>query len=149
MIYSPETNLRKLIEIIEQQPEHTVNLIYYRHPCGTIFCSLGHAACDPFFQAQGLRFEERTVKGQQYTHLTVNGCGAFGHIDPHIEVLFGAGARHVFDTAGNGYELFAEDFPIEPLDGDIVDRGTLEKVSDKQLALARLRWQLAKVCTGS
>lgn len=147
MIYSPETNLKKLIEIVEATPAEIIDLKEYRSQCGTLFCILGLAACDPFFQAQGVTFENRRFDQDIKVCLCVNGNAAWGHVDLHLDKLFGPRAVRLFEQRYHGCELsadFQEDQSITLAGHYLVDAGSNE-VSDKQLALARLRWQLGRV----
>lgn len=151
MNYSPEINLKKLIEIVEATPTEIINLKEYRSECGTLFCLLGLAALDPFFQAQGVTFENRRFDQGIKVCLCVNGNAAWGHVDPALDKLFGPRASKLFEQRYHGCELsadFQEDQSITLAGHYLVDAESNE-VSDKELALARLRWQLGRICSGT
>lgn len=115
-------------------------------PCGTLHCTVGLAATDPFFQAQGLTLETRSVSTGSELCFCVNGASYVGHGGVHMEKLFGENAGELFDQYGEGLELEYHDFPAGvDISGRVIEYSTGEVLTHKQLALMRLRYQLEKV----
>jgi hypothetical protein len=128
-------NLRKAIEIIRAIPDDKLNLGTFRTDtdCGTIACSVGWLAQDPYFIEQGLTLVPTPTGyslklGGPYDALVAT-SGTYYNLDE----LFGADAF---------YRLFATRII------GIVDSITLNEVdsdlTDKQLALNRLEQQLKR-----
>lgn len=143
--YSPETNLRRLIELVEATPGNELDLDRYISHCGTLHCIAGLAATDPFFQAQGLTLELRSLHAGERMCFCVNGSSVAGHHCNHMHNLFGD--SRIFNAYGEGPEAFCGDFPANRSgrDGFVVNKATNQILSHKQLALMRLRYQLEKV----
>lgn len=123
-------NLRKAYEIVAATPEETVCLDTFRRetPCGTLFCTAGLLAQDPFFKKQGFRL----LSADNSYYLNVD--------DEKADRLFGESAFDVlFETYGDG--LDDNEFLSEESAGD-------ERPTHKELALLRLRKQIADVESG-
>ena len=92
-------NLERAIELIEGTPEELVSLdsFTYTTECGTLHCTYGWLASDPYFQALGVTLEN----GQPYlTSIEeyVGGCGFFSELDN----LFGENSYDaLFTSFGN------------------------------------------------
>lgn len=123
-------NLRKAYEIVAATPEETVCLDTYRRetPCGTLFCTAGLLAQDPFFKKQGFR-------------LVPAGKSHYLDLDDDLAArLFGESAFGVlFESYGDGLD---DEFLSEDSAGD-------ERPTHKELALLRLRKQIADVEAGN
>lgn len=124
-------NLRKAYEIVAATPEETVCLDTFRRetPCGTLFCTAGLLAQDPFFKKQGFR-------------LVPAGKGHYLDLDDDdlTDRLFGESAFGVlFEAYGDGDD--DNEFLSEESAGD-------ERPTHKELALLRLRKQIADVESG-
>lgn len=122
-------NLLEAIKAIEAWPEEKLDLEYFMKTsasCGTLYCAAGLLTITPFFIEQGLYLQN------------IGGRNAFrkaGDEDtiafraPWVSDMFGEGAfGNLFATHGQG-----------DLDKELLADGYL---SDKALALARLRKQL-------
>jgi hypothetical protein len=148
--YSPETNLLKLIELVEATPEDAIDLDGYVSACGTLHCMAGLAATDPFFQAQGLTLETREPNGYPKVCFCVLDNSYTGHNNPHMVRLFGS--AEIFNSYTDGPE-FCGLLPglrvVESTFNDAFVVGANNRqVSHKELALARLRYQLNKTRKG-
>ena len=123
-------NLRKAYEIVAATPEETVCLDTFRRetPCGTLFCTAGLLAQDPFFKKQGFRL--RPADDSYYLNVD----------DEKADRLFGESAFGVlFEAYGDGDD--DNEFLSEDSAGD-------ERPTHKELALLRLRKQIADVESG-
>lgn len=127
-------NLRRLIQLIEAEPDHLIDLERFEEEgsCGTHHCSLGLATQDEFFQAQGL---------------------SLGSVGVLTRPLIGEHEVSPFSQVSEGHSrlnaMFGEDSYerlFEPRGDSDWDSGIIEDddtLTDKDLALARLRKQLA------
>ena len=112
-------NIVQAIRVIEATPEEAIDLSQYT--CGTLHCTAGWLATDPFFNALGLQLNS-------YDHPIVPEIHDFSS-DEGLEYLFGPtgtyGSKcswdYLFHTAGAGF--WDE---------------TFHTTNDKALALARL-----------
>jgi hypothetical protein len=148
-------NLERLIQAVEQQPETSFDLSYFRkdqtaedNVCGTLFCTVGLACTLPEFSAIG--FELKAQPSHRWDLPGVVSYKAYvNDVDVYMahetDTTFGNNAfERLFDCRGCGimddshpnFVLYDAD---EPDDGGEID----ESVTDKQLALWRLNEQLA------
>lgn len=128
-------NLESLIVAVEAQPEEKFDLDRYKQEtdCGTAFCTAGLASTMPEFQAQGLNYQKipNTERGMVYVGTL--SIWYRGVSDP----MFGPDSfTRLFEPAGVG-----------ALDGLLGydDEGETPNMTDKELALARLRNQLQTI----
>lgn len=119
-------NLDKAIGIIEQIPDEALDLSKFKHKCGTIACTAGWLASDPYFQALGMALTPNPDSPQPFL-LTQNGDLAFCY--EWLDDLFG---EEAFDR------LFAERGAAHD-DAFLMDQHGDDFMTDKQLALARLK----------
>lgn len=137
------TNLKFTIELISNVPEDKLNMQKYVHPCGTIFCTLGWLALEPFIADQGLRISPDKTNlfgGHVYVDKTPYGDGDLDH-------LFGPDSfGTLFDLFGYGSfdkELGEADASIGITGGEQFSaKPPRVKQNHKRLALARLVHQL-------
>lgn len=132
------TNLETLLAAVEVQPEGLFDLSMFKQDssCGTLFCTIGVAACLPHFQAQGLEFGR--VQGNNKEVVLINGYAAYnrGVADP----IFGPNAfDHLFEPAGLGGFDGDEDIDYDDYSDD------MPNMSDKTLAIARIEKQIQLV----
>lgn len=131
-------NLELAIAAVEATPDQAVNLAQFRNECGTLHCTLGLLAEMPHFQAQGLALvQKRDEWGHGYWEVTIDGDslnGATKSFDQGLVTRFGSAAwGNLFASSGLGHH-------------DHWHRSHMDKPeSDKQLALARLKFQLKVV----
>lgn len=74
MIKAAAPKLRQLRRVIRKVPDKKLDMASFRNDCGTACCAASHAARDPWFRAQGLRWS-RTEKAPKYT---VDGITYYG-----------------------------------------------------------------------
>lgn len=123
-------NLMVLIQAVEDYPEPKLDLGIFKldRECGTIYCTAGLAASLPIFQQQGL-----TLLDRPFPIVTLNGYGINQEGgDKPLAELFGESAfcRLFSPRHGSPYDAVSGLVYQEP------------PVSDKQIALNRLRFQL-------
>lgn len=132
-----QRNLIEAIRVVDAEPDNLVDLDTYERetPCGTLHCTAGLLAHQPYFQAQGLRLLKE-IPGRD--HLTIH------NPFPTFSNLFGILAwDRLFTPRSEGVwdeELIRE---FEAPNED--DEPTQPAPTDKQLALARLRKQLEEL----
>lgn len=139
-------NIEVLRDIVAAYPETNFNLSTwsdYREECGTLYCTAGLAACQPYFNMKGLSL---CAAGGLQLH------GESIWSDDNMEKLdgiFGDDSFHkLFDTRGDGqYDsqfpgavgvIYDEDYGSEEVE---FPTGT----TDKALAVWRLDYVLAKL----
>lgn len=116
-------NLELLIKAVEDEPEQLFNLMWFERTagCGTLHCTLGLAATMPGFQEQGL-----TLVG---SFPVLEGRFTANNNSSNLDILFGKYAfARLFKSRNFG----------------VWDREFSSPTSDKELALLRLRKQLAE-----
>lgn len=130
-------NLTKAIEVIESVPEERLDLHAYASDCGTMFCTAGWLAQDPFFKAQGMAFKKMTIGRKEYVAQVVNEKYEDAHISTDyderntwVDTMFGPAAFYRLFTARDDGS-FDSDIELEH-----------ENLTDKQLAILRLDQQL-------
>ncbi len=132
-------NLIAAIAAVAAWPENRFDLETFTgtNECGTFYCSLGLLTTVPHFRKQGLRL--RTKERREGASFGVGKEGVedaqFASQATWPDEMFGMHAFYrLFSGRGDG-DL--DDAIITDLD---LQRG--ERLSDKELAIARLRWQL-------
>lgn len=144
-------NLERLIQAVDDQPEDKFDLSSFRidkkdanNVCGTLFCTVGLACTLPEFQSVGfhlvLRDNEYDREVEQKVYIAKVGDVAVcsGSADP----TFGEGSfERLFATRDSG--VLDADHPeaVWGIDDEWFEID--DSVTDKQLALWRLRKQLA------
>ncbi len=119
-------NLIEAIRVVEAEPVLHLDSFISEHACGTLYCTAGLLAIQPYFQRQGLRFDGNWA----VTWYLDAPRDLFG--EDAFDRLFAASEMGVWDD-----DLIRE---LEAPNED--DEPTNPRPTDKQLALARLRRQL-------
>lgn len=136
-------NLEILIALIEAYPQSLFDLDAFQQvkSCGTLYCSVGLAASQPYFQFKGLTLSPASdlmVKGKEY-------WGGMEENDKVLDSIFGKDSFHnLFQPAGQSkgdaeHSDYDEEFGYDSDGNDIY----FENTTDKELALWRLKRQLA------
>ena len=96
--------LLRLADLVETIPPEKFDLAdYWQHPCGTIYCGLGWAGHDEWFQNEGLRFE---IAGWWNTPIPVfNGLVNFDAVTAFFELAsdFGRNTQAEFLFSKDSY----------------------------------------------
>lgn len=128
------TNLEILLAAVHNTPEANFDLDNFRQdtPCGTLFCTVGIACTLPRFEAMGFRLVPIPTFGElppdTYRAYVGDAPVAF---TPATDEAFGEDAyRHLFSVAGTNF------------DRDYIGYDD-DEMTDKELAIARLRYRLA------
>jgi hypothetical protein len=130
-------NLEVAISIIEEAPADKFDLTHFAEhtDCGTIACSLGTLAMQPYFQAQGLALCEGGTMYSNRLGCRLNGRNVL--YSEELNDMFGEDAfKRLFHARYSG---ICDMDILKSCTGDDAD----DKISDKQLALKRLTRQLA------
>lgn len=128
-------NLNTLAAAIVAYPEQLFDLQRYRlkEDCGTLYCSAGLAASMPFFQEQGMTFDEGcgdVLVNGIFIAISVTG----------LDKMFGSDAFDVlFSTYHSG--MYDTQLIIKIEDS----KETNDPVTHKELALARIAKQIELV----
>jgi hypothetical protein len=126
-------NLNTLAAAIAAYPEELFNLQRYRlqQDCGTLYCSAGLAASMPFFQKQGMTYDE-----DGHGDVLVGGVFIAQSFN-RLNEMFGPNA---FDVL---FSCFAGGLCDTELFKNIDDRKTTDQtISHKELALERIAKQI-------
>lgn len=122
------TLLREAIAVVERAPEDRVNLIAYQYEdpeCGTFYCAAGLLATSKEFNAKGLTLRSNHV------------CDG---LLPCYKGLFGLVGMNALFQDNHAFQRYfasrgAGEFDYALLGGSNI----VARISDKELALARLR----------
>ncbi len=133
-------NLEILLGAVLAHPEKTFNLDYFKkdEPCGTLFCTVGLACTLPYFRALGLSLVRSEYNRTDFIAMIKDErVNAYtGTAVENLNAVFGEQAwARLFRPSVDGmwdYEL-----------GTIDSEGDVTDMTDKALAVARLRKQLA------
>lgn len=121
---STKEKLARATLILERVPEYDFAMRYWRTArpgCGTAHCVVGHAACDPWFNARGLGFHKVNSgtlllrEGGQILENWPAVCKFFGLPEPEARYLFQGSWYHpqnfglVKRQGGEGYEPTREE----------------------------------------
>mgnify|MGYP001576459888 CR=1 FL=1 len=126
-------NLIEAIRLVEAEPVLELDQYLTETTCGTLYCTAGLLAQQPYFQRQGMRLSQDEDWGGLSIgtyFLTIGHRELFG--DDAFDRLFASSKVGVWDDELIR-ELEAPNEDAEP---------TKPRPTDKQLALARLRRQL-------
>lgn len=136
------SNLKALIAAVEAQPEKQFDLGRFKDEgsCGTLFCTAGLATTMPVFQLQGMALRNW---GYESWWATVDGVD-IDNEDCRVDELFGYEAyTHLFAARSDG--KWDEELGLEFEDGVFETAESMARMSDKDLALARLRKRLEEM----
>lgn len=142
-------NLQKLLQIVEAIPEKDMDLRFFKldkvnaegEICGTLFCAVGAAACDPYFNALGLTLVGGDYGSSYRFRPTMRGISLSDRdeFNRQLDQIFGKDSfAEMFERRGNG--IFDDLFLGENCDS---------KMTDKELALLRIHRQISLVTTYS
>lgn len=129
-------NLKKAIEILTAAPESRIDLLHYARAteCGTLFCALGWLGRIPYFRSLGLSMqlseENQGNTEVTFTILLNRERPSGSKFDENLDAIFGP-------------ESWASLFTCR---GDSIYDNDLS-LSDKEMALHRLRCQIARIKT--
>ncbi len=135
-------NLEILTAAVEAQPEPMFNLSRFKSEteCGTLFCTVGLATTIPHFQELGFHIVQLAPNW-----LGVNVDDEFIADEGVSERYFGQEAfPRLFEAAGQG----SQDSALGYLDEDEAGYDIPLNMTDKELALARLRLQIKELKEG-
>ncbi len=136
-------NLEVLRGMVEAHPESNFNLETFkdeREECGTLYCTVGLAASQPFFQEKGL---DLCVNGG----LTINNESIWktGNMQK-LDLIFGANSFvRLFETRDSGGVDWKHPAAIAEADEFYIDYTVDGSVQDKELALWRLDRAIAEL----
>lgn len=138
-------NIEVLIELIKAYPQKLFDLHAFTDTkdCGTLYCSIGLAASQPYFQMKGLSLFDfdLQIRGVDYYKTRIAGD------EDYLDTLFGEESfGRLFDIAGQGvfdnqHPDFDEDAAVDDWNGE---GDAFPNTSDKELAIWRLEYQLAR-----
>lgn len=142
-------NIEVLIDLIKAYPQELFDLHAFTATkgCGTLYCSIGLAASQPYFQMKGLSLHnfDLQIRGVDYFKTLIDGD------EDYLDTLFGEESfDRLFDRAGQGaFDAQHSDFDAEATWDDGEETGEDEvdafpNTSDKELAIWRLEYQLAR-----
>lgn len=144
-------NILRAIDLITASPDESLNLDKFKSECGTLHCAAGLLTTDSYFASLGMALA-RTGEYNSFYRLYNWNNPDFNDYR-WLNDIFGKNAFDVlFCEYGNGsadpeilsdfgkYEFF-DDGELVETDWDVVPK----PLTDKQLALARMRYQLDSI----